>query len=132
MAELKEDAREFLKKKTFAHVATLNGDGSPQVSPVWVDCEGDQILINTARGREKPENVGRDPRVSLSMTNPDNPYDHMLVQGKVAEITEDGADEHIDKMAQKYLGEDTYPFRQEGEVRVILRIEPEKITVNLT
>lgn len=129
-AELKQGARDFLNKKTFAHIATLSADGSPQVSPVWVDCDGDQIWINTAEGREKPENVKRDPRVSISMTNPDNPYDHMLVQGKVVDVTTEGADEHIDKLASKYLGEDTYPFHQEGEVRVILKIEADNITVN--
>lgn len=130
MAELKENARKFLKKKTFAHVATLSGDGSPQVSPVWVDCDGDLILINTSEGREKEKNLRDDPRVSISMTDPDNPYSHILVQGRVVEVTEDGAIEHINKLAKKYINEDEYPYLQEGEVRVIVKIEAEKIAVN--
>lgn len=129
MAQITPDARRFLDKKSFAHVATVNPDGSPQVTPVWVDCEDDEILINTAEDREKPSNMRDEPRVSISVLDPDDPYARLLVQGRVVEITTEGADQHADRLAQKYLGEETYPFREEGEVRLKVRIEPQKISV---
>jgi PPOX class probable F420-dependent enzyme len=126
---LPEGAREILNKKTFAHVATLMPDGSPQVTPVWVDLDGDDIVINSAEGRVKPKNVRRDPRVSLAAVDPDNPYVNVQVQGRVKELTHDDADDVIDALAKKYLGEDEYPFRQPGEQRVTIRIEPERVSV---
>ena len=104
-------------------------DGSPHVSPVWVDVENGHVVINTAEGRLKPENMRRDPRVALSVTDPDDPYSAVLIRGRAAEITHESADEHIDAMAQKYLDQETYPFRQPGEVRVKVRIEPERVRV---
>ena len=101
-------------------------DGSPQVSPVWIDIEGDLILINSAEGRIKDKNIRADPRVALSATDPDNPYRALMIQGRVVKITEDGADDHIDKMARKYLGEDRYPWRA-GEKRVLYYVEPVKV-----
>jgi PPOX class probable F420-dependent enzyme len=124
---LPEKAKEILSKKTFAHLATLMSDGSPQVTPVWVDHEGDRIVINTAEGRVKPRNMRHDPRVALSATDPDNPYEAVVVRGRVDEMTHEGADEHIDAMAKKYLGKDRYPFRQTGEQRVKVYIEPEVV-----
>ena len=102
-------------------------DGSPQVTPVWCDYDGKHILVNSARGRVKDRNVERDRRVPLSIPDPDNPYRYLAVRGKVVEITEKGADEHIDKMAKKYLGKDTYPFRTPTEKRVIYKIEPLRV-----
>ena len=121
---LPEKAREILEKEAFAHVATLMPDGSPQSTPVWVDVEGDEIVINTAEGRAKARNLREDPRVALSATDPDDPYDAVIVRGEVSELTHEGADEHIDKLAQKYLGEERYPFRQPGEERLKIYIAP--------
>ncbi len=124
---LPEKAKEILSKQTFVHLATLMPDGSPQVTPVWVDYEGDRLVVNTAEGRVKPRNMRDDPRVALSATDPDNPYEAVIVRGRVSELTHEGADEHIDAMAKKYLGEDEYPFRQPGEQRVKVYIEPEVV-----
>jgi PPOX class probable F420-dependent enzyme len=124
---LPDTAKDILSKQTFAHLATLMPDGSPQVTPVWVDYEGDRIVINTAEGRTKPRNMRDDPRVALSATDPDNPYEAVIVRGRVDELTHEGADEHIDAMAKKYLGQDKYPFRQMGEQRVKVYIEPEVV-----
>lgn len=121
--------RDILEKKSFAHLATLMPDGTPQVSPVWVDYVDGKILVNSARGRRKDKNLQHDPRVALSVTDPDNPYRALMIRGRVVGITTDGADAHIDKMAKKYMGQDKYPYRQPGEVRVVYTIEPEKVAV---
>jgi len=118
------------EKPAFAQLATLNADGSPQVTPVWVDFDGANILVNTARGRVKTKNLAREPRVALSISDPENPYRYLGVQGRVTEMTETGADAHIDKMAKKYLGKDKYPFRAPGEVRVLVKIAPDKVHTN--
>jgi PPOX class probable F420-dependent enzyme len=115
---------DLFSKKAFANLATVNPDGTPQVTPVWVDYDGTHVLVNSARGRRKDKNMETIPAVAISILDPDNPYRYLEVRGRVAEITEDGADEHIDKMAKKYLGQDKYPFRQPGEVRVIFKIQP--------
>jgi len=130
MASIPATHADLLTKRSFAHVATLNADGSPQVTPVWVDFDGTNVLINTARGRVKARNLAREPRVALSIADPDNPYRYLGIQGRVVEMTEAGGDAHIDKMAKKYLGRDTYPFRRPGERRVIVKIAPEKIHTN--
>ncbi len=116
---------DLFEKKAFANLATLMPDGRPQVTPVWCDWDGERVVINSARGRRKDRNIRHDPRVSLSILDPDNPYRYLEVRGKVVEVTEAGADAHIDKMAKKYLGKDKYPFRQPGEVRVLYKIVPE-------
>jgi PPOX class probable F420-dependent enzyme len=126
-ARPREQDKQILNKKAFAHVATLMPDGSPQVTPVWVDCEGDRIVINTAERRAKPRNLRNDSRVALSATDPDNPYEAVIVRGSVDEMTHEGADEHIDAMAKKYLDRDKYPFRQSGEQRVKIYIQPEVV-----
>jgi PPOX class probable F420-dependent enzyme len=118
--------RDLFEKKAFANLATLMPDGSPQVTPVWVEAVGNEVLINSSRGRRKDLNMRSRPTVALSMQDPDNPYRYLEVRGKVTEITEKGADAHIDKLAKKFMGVDKYPYRQEGEVRVIYRIKPEK------
>ena len=127
MAKIPEAFRDILDKKTLVHLATTGRDGSPQVSPVWVDREGDTIIINSAKGRVKDRNMRSHARVALSATDPDNPYRALMIQGRVVKITEDGADAHIDKMAKKYLGQDKYPFRSPTEVRVKYFIEPLKV-----
>ena len=130
MASIPSSHADLLTKRSFAHLATLNPDGSPQVTPVWVDFDGTNVVINTARGRVKANNLAREPRVALSIADPDNPYRYLGIQGRVVEMTETGSDAHIDKMAKKYLGKDTYPFRTPGEKRVIVKIAPEKIHTN--
>ena len=122
--------RDLFQKRAFANLATIMPDGRPQVTPVWVDYDGSRILVNTAKGRVKDKNMRRDPRVSVSISDPENPYRYLEVRGKVSEVTETGADAHIDKMAKKYLDKDKYPFRQPGEVRVIFKITPEKTSSN--
>ena len=119
---------DLFNKKSFASVATLMKDGSPQVTPVWVDYDGEYILINTSKGRQKMNNLKRDPRIALSIQDPDNPYRKLIVRGRVVEETEQGADEHIDKLAKKYTGADTYQNRIPGMVRVILKIKPEHVS----
>ena len=121
--------RDLFSKRAFASLATLMPDGRPQVTPVWCDLEGDMVLFNSAKGRQKDKNVRRDPRVSVAIIDPENPYRYLEVRGRVVEITEHGAAEHIDKMAKKYLGVDKYPYSQPSEVRVIYKIQPEHTTV---
>jgi PPOX class probable F420-dependent enzyme len=116
-------------KPAFAQLATVNADGSPQVTPVWVDYDGTHLLVNSARGRVKTKNLERNPRVALAIADPQNPYRYLGIQGRVVEATEKGADAHIDKMAKKYLNKDSYPFRRPGEVRVLFKIAPEKVHV---
>jgi PPOX class probable F420-dependent enzyme len=127
MAAIPDDAKHLFENKSLAHVATLNPDGSPQVSAVWVGLDGDLITFNTAEGRVKPRNVRGDSRIALSIANDENPYENLLVQGTVVDVTNDGADEDIDALAKRYLDADSYPFRQPGEERVIVKIEPDKI-----
>lgn len=119
---------DLFDKKAFGNLGTMMPDGSPQVTPVWVDFDGTHVRFNSARGRVKDKNVRRDPRVSISLLDPDNAYRYLEVRGRVVEITEDGADAHIDSLAKKYLGKDKYPFRKAGEVRVTYKIEPEKVS----
>lgn len=127
MAAIPEQYRDLFQKKAFAHLATINADGSPQVTPVWVDFDGTHIRFNTAKGRVKERNVRRAPKVALAIMDPDNPYRYLRVAGRVVDVTEQGADQHIDALAQKYLGKDRYPFRQPGEVRMLHKILPEKV-----
>ena len=126
MAELSDDTREILGKKVFVHIGTLMGDGSPQVSPVWVNVDGNDIVFNTAEGRLKEKNLARDPRIALSVIDPDNAYRSVLIRGRVTEVTTAGADEHINMLAKKYMDVDEYPYRQADEVRLIVRVEPER------
>lgn len=131
-ASLSDGVKKLFQEPNFAHLATLMHDGSPQATPVWIDLDGDRILVNTAEGRVKPRNVRRDPRVSISIISQQNPYSHAAVRGRVVGITHEGADALIDKLAKKYLGQDTYPFRAAGEQRVILVIEAEHVSSSMT
>jgi PPOX class probable F420-dependent enzyme len=128
--KIPEKYLDLFSKKAFANLATLMPDGSPQVTPVWCDFDGTYVLVNSARGRQKDRNLGRNPKVALSIMDPDNPYRYLEVRGKVVEITEEGAAAHIDKMAKKYLGVEKYPYAQPGEVRVLYKIQPEHINSN--
>lgn len=119
---------DLFAKRAFANLATLMPDGSPQVTPVWVDYDGTHVIVNSARGRQKDRNMRRNPSVSMVLSDPKNPYRYLEIRGRVAEITEEGASAHIDKLAQKYLGVDEYPERREGEVRLIYKIEPLHVT----
>jgi PPOX class probable F420-dependent enzyme len=114
---------DLFQKKAFGSFTTLMPDGDPQTTPVWVDHRDGEVWVNSAVGRQKDRNVKRDPRVAIAIIDPDNPYRYVEVRGRVREITQDGADAHIDAMAKKYLGKDKYPFRQPGEQRVIYKIE---------
>ena len=127
-AKIPEQFKDLFEKKAFANLATLMPDGAPQVTPVWCDLEGSNIRINSAKGRVKDKNMRRNKKVALSIFDPDNPYRHLAVQGEVVEITEQGADTHIDALAKKYLGKDKYPFRQPGEVRVMYKIRPDRVS----
>jgi PPOX class probable F420-dependent enzyme len=117
----------LLTGKNFAFVATLMKDGSSQITPTWIDYDGKTILINTAEGRTKQKNLSRDQRVAISIVDQNNPYNMVTIRGKVIEQTIKGADEHIDKLAKRYLGVDKYPFRSPTEKRIILKVAPEKI-----
>jgi PPOX class probable F420-dependent enzyme len=127
-AEMPEKVAKLLEGPNFAHLATLMPDGAPQVTPVWVDYDGTHILVNTAEGRQKPRNVRRDPRVAIDIYDQQNPYYAAWVRGRVVEVTNEGAEELIDKLAKKYIGQDRYPWRQPGEKRVIFKILPEHIS----
>jgi PPOX class probable F420-dependent enzyme len=127
MAAIPDEAKHLFEEKDFAHVATINPDGTPQVSAVWIAMDGDLITFNTAEGRVKPKNLRANPAVAISIHAQENPYENLIVQGKVIEMTQDGADEDIDALAKRYMGVDSYPFRQPGEERVIVKIQPEKV-----
>jgi PPOX class probable F420-dependent enzyme len=121
---------EFFEGKNFAFLATLIKDGTPHVTPTWVDIDksNNTILINTAKGRVKHKNISRDPRVGLSVVDSSNPYHMVSVRGKVIEqINGKEADDHIDKLAKKYMGKDKYPGRAPGKERLLLRIKPEHV-----
>ncbi|MGO9644936.1 MAG: PPOX class F420-dependent oxidoreductase [Candidatus Bathyarchaeia archaeon] len=117
-----EEAIEILDGKNFAYLATSMADGSPHVAPVWIDRNGDTILINTVPGRLKQKNVTRDPRVTISITQQKNPYRHLFIKGRVIEQTNEGALDHINRLSRKYLGKD-YPWKDRN--RIILKIVPE-------
>jgi len=121
-----EEAIEIIEGKNFAYLATSMPDGSPHVSPVWIDRVGDVLLVNTVPGRIKQKNVSRDPRVAISITQEKNPYRHLFIRGKVVGQTQEGALNHINRLARKYLGKD-YPWNDRN--RVILRIEPQSATI---
>ncbi len=120
--------KKLLREPAYCQLATLMPDGSPQITQVWVDTDGEHVLVNTAEGRQKVKNVRRDPRVALNVVDPTNAWRIAMVRGRVVDVTTEGADRLIDELAKKYLNEDRYPFRQPGEVRLTLRIAPEKIS----
>jgi PPOX class probable F420-dependent enzyme len=112
------------QKKALANLATVMPDGSPQVTPVWFDYKGGIIRVNSAKGRVKVRNMAEGAHVALAIVDPDNLYRYIQIRGRVARVTESGADAHIDSLAKKYLGQDKYPYRRAGEVRIIFEIEP--------
>ncbi|MEV6799741.1 PPOX class F420-dependent oxidoreductase [Micromonospora rifamycinica] len=123
MAILTDEDKTLLSEPQLAHVATIEADGTPHVTPVWVDVDGDHILFNTALGRQKHLNIARNPVVAVSVVDRADDFRTLWVRG-TAEFVTEGADAHIDRLAKKYLGQDTYPFRRPGEQRVIVRITP--------
>jgi PPOX class probable F420-dependent enzyme len=127
MAAIPQTHRDLFDKKSFAHLATIGANGAPQVTPVWIDYDGSHIRFNTAKGRVKTRNFERDARVALSIQDPENPYRYVQVRGRVVEVTEKGADAHIDALAKKYLGQDRYPHRRPGEVRLTVKVAPDQI-----
>jgi PPOX class probable F420-dependent enzyme len=126
---LSPGAVKLLQEKQIANLATTMPDGSPQVTPVWVDVEpdGSHVLVNTADGRVKTRNAERDPRVVVSVVDSNDFYRYAIVKGTIVERRHEGANEHIDAMAKKYIGADKYPWHQPGQTRVILRIKPEQV-----
>jgi len=124
MTPLPDSVKKLIEAKTYANVATLMKDGSPHVTPTWVDHEGDIVLINTFEGSQKYRNAVRNPKIALDVFDPTNPYNMAVIRGLVRQVTFDGAEEHIDRMAKKYLGQDKYQNRQPGVRRVLIKIEP--------
>ena len=127
MALIPESHAGILDTKALLYLGTQNKDGSPQVSPVWFGTNGDIIEVNSAKGRLKDLNMRARPQVSVAIVDPENAYRWVGIQGTVVEITENGAEEHIDALANKYLGVESYPNRQAGQVRVIYRIRADKV-----
>ena len=129
MARIPDNYLDLLRqKKAFASLATVMANGSPQVTPVWFDYHGGNIRVNTAKGRVKSRTLKPGAPVALAIMDPDNPYRYIQVRGRVSCAVEAGADAHIDSLAKKYLGKETYPFRQAGEVRIMYEIEPEAVS----
>ena len=126
-AHIPEQVLDLFQKPALAHLATLMPDDTPQVTPVWIDFDGTYLLVNTLRGRQKELNMEKRPKVGLEIVDPTNPMRWLSVRGQVVEITEKGANEHIDKMAKKYLSQDKYGFHQPGDVRVICKIQPGRV-----
>lgn len=129
MAEIPGNFKDLFKKKSFASFATIDSNGFPHVTPVWIDFDGENLLINTVEGRLKERNIRNNKKVGLSIMDPDDPYRHLSIQGKVVETTKENAVEHIDDLAKKYMGVDEYPNRsQEEGDRIILKISPNKVS----
>ena len=124
---LSPEVRDFLATRCYVHLATLMADGSPQVSPVWAETDGDLIVVNSAAGRVKDRNIKRDARVALSATHPDDPFRALMIRGRVVKVTEEGAEDGIDRLARKYIGGERYEWRRPGEVRVAYYIQPETV-----
>jgi PPOX class probable F420-dependent enzyme len=126
---LSEKARALIARPVLASLATLNPDGSPQITPLWVDRDGDDVVFNTAQGRKKARNLERDSRVAVTVIDPDDAYNVVAFQGTVADVSTEGADAHIDSLAKKYLGVDSYPMRREGEVRIRVTVRTDHIAM---
>ena len=122
---LPQSVKNLLKDKAYGHVITFNANGKPQTTMVWMDVDGDEVLFNTSEGRRKTDNLRRDPRVIVSVQDRNNPQAYAIVHGK-AKITDVGADEHIDQLAERFLGPGK-KVRQPGDKRVIVRIAVDKV-----
>jgi PPOX class probable F420-dependent enzyme len=125
---LTDQQKKLITDKNFGHLATLNKDGSPQVSPVWIDFDGQHLIVNSELKRLKVRNIKRDPRVSVSIQNAGNPYQYIEIRGKAVDVTTNGGFEGIDKLAKKYMGVDKYPNNLPGDERVVIKIEPQRVT----
>ena len=125
--QITEPVAKLLEGRNLAFVATLMKDGWPQITPTWVDVQDGKILVNTAEGRLKQKNISRDGRIAISVADQNNPYHMVTVRGRVVEQTNEGADEHVDKLAKKYLGVEKYPLHSPNEKRIIIKIKPERI-----
>jgi PPOX class probable F420-dependent enzyme len=123
---LPQSVKKLLQDKAYGHVVTFNTQGKPQLTMVWMDVDGDEVLFNTSEGRRKSENLRRDPRIIVSVQDRNDPQAYAVFHGK-GRVTEAGADDHIDKLAKRFLGADKYPFRQPGEKRLIVRISVDRI-----
>ena len=132
MVSLPDAVKELIEAKSYANVATLMPDGSPQVTQTWVDHEGDLVLINTFEGSQKYRNAVRNPMIALDVCDPTAAYHMANIRGRVKEVTFDGAEEHIDRMAKKYLNQDRYPMRRPGVRRVLIKIEPTHVQAPFT
>jgi PPOX class probable F420-dependent enzyme len=126
--ELTAKAKQIIEDKTFAHVATINKDGSPQVSPVWIEHDGTHVIVNSERKRLKVRNLERNPAVSVSVQDASNPYSYVEIRGRVVEITDEGGFEGIDRLSKKYTGQEKYPGNAPGDIRVQIKITPTRIT----
>lgn len=124
--QLTDTQKAFIDAKNFAHIATIFPSGAVQVNPVWVDRDGDRLVVNSAEGRAKVTNLRNNPQVTIEISDAANPYEYLELRGTAVELTHDGADAHIDALAMKYMDVDEYPMRTEGEVRVKIVIEVEK------
>lgn len=124
MQPLPDPVKALIEDKSYANVATLMPDGSPQVTQTWVDHDGDIVIINTFEGSQKHRNAGRNPKIAMDVSYPADPSRVAMIRGRVIEITFDGAEEHVDKMAKKYLNQEKYPMRRPGIRRVLIKIEP--------
>jgi PPOX class probable F420-dependent enzyme len=127
-ASLSTKAKELVNRPVLANVATVDEHDRPQLTPVWIDLEDGELVFNTAKGRAKDRNLARNPSVAVSVVDPDDPYNVVVVRGTV-EPTEEGADAHIDSLAKKYLGVEKYPMRQPGEVRIKYRVHPDHVVM---
>ena len=123
---LPQSVKRLLQDKAYGHVVTFNAQRKPQLTMVWMDVDGDEVLFNTAEGRHKTQNLRRDPRIKVSVQDRNDPQAYAVFHG-TARVTEAGADEHIDKLAKRFLGADKYPFRQPGEKRLVMRIAVDRI-----
>ncbi|MEU6265758.1 PPOX class F420-dependent oxidoreductase [Saccharopolyspora shandongensis] len=128
MSAIPQDREEILNKRAFGHVATIGPHGEPQSSPVWIDWDGRYLKFSQTKTRQKYRNLNREPRIAISVHDPDEPYRYVEVRGKVAKIEDDRDRAFINKMAKKYLDEDEYPWPQPGEERVVVYVEPEHST----
>ncbi|HEY1829233.1 MAG TPA: PPOX class F420-dependent oxidoreductase [Acidimicrobiales bacterium] len=126
---LSPKARQLIERPVLASVATLNPDGTPQITPVWIDLDGDNLVFNTAKGRVKARNLEKDSHVAITVIDPEDQYNVVALRGTVTDISTEGADAHIDSLAKKYLNVDSYPMRREGEVRIRVTVRPDRIAM---
>jgi PPOX class probable F420-dependent enzyme len=126
-AQITPALEQLLKEASYGQLATVMPNGAPQLTQVWVDTDGEHVLVNTVATHQKVKNIRHDPRVAVNVHDPAQPYRIANIRGRVVDVTSAGADEHIDRLAKKYLGADQYPFRRPDQQRIILKIQPERI-----